>query len=259
MPVDQHALRDELVKRYPDELVDELLPQYVAAKRAAYAEDFAKIESSLGLFCEAAIRICTNEVAGSFVPIGDASFGVEKALNACTNSAAGSAHDTFRLLIPNTVKAMYAIRNRRGVDHLSLIKPNHIDARVVTAQADWVVAELYRLAAKVATAEAQATVDHIVEREIPIVERIEGELAILSTTISTEDSILLAKYFEGGPIKQADLVRIVRRAQPTVSLTMKKLVEGRFLHQAKDGAYYLTAKGRARVEALDFFSKLATR
>jgi hypothetical protein len=250
-------LRQDLVSRYPSSLVDELLAAYTIAKAAALVDDLHKVESYFGQFCEAVIRICRQAVTGSHTPIGDSSFSVEKEIMATTGVPKGKEEDEpLRLLIPHTVRAMYNIRNRRGVDHLSRIKPNHIDARVLTAQADWILAELTRLATTHDFAQAQALIDTLVDRQLPLIEMINGEWKLLQTDLHLEEAILLATYHDED-LAQVDIVRIVRRSQGTVSTAITKLDNEGYLHKSKR-TISITSKGRSRVEALPELRKLVT-
>ncbi len=256
-PSQKEQLRADLVSRYPTELVDEALSAYMTAKKAALADDLHKAESYFGQFCEAAIRICRHVVTGKYTPIGDSGFKVNTELTQTTSAPKGREEDeSFRLLIPHTVQAMYNIRNRRGVDHLSQIKPNHIDARVLTAQADWILAELTRLATTHDFKQAQALIDALVDRQMPLIEMINGEWKLLQTDLELEDAILLALYHDDD-LKQADVVRIVKRSQPKVSVAITSLDKEGFLHKS-GRTTIITSKGRTRVESLPALRALMT-
>jgi len=58
-------------------------------------------------------------------------------------------------------------------------------------------------------------------------------------------------------LKQADIVRIVKRSQPTVSLATTKLDKEGFLHKAVR-SISITSKGRKRVEGLPELRALMT-
>lgn len=255
IPSQRDILRADLVSRYPEDLVDAALSAYMTAKRAALSDDLHKSEVLFGQFCEAAIRICRKAVTGACTPIGDSSFGVDKELTATTSASKGREEDEpLRLLIPHTIRAMYNIRNRRGVDHLSHIKPNHIDARVLTAQADWILAELTRLATTHDFAQAQALIDSLVDRQMPLIEMINGEWKLLETGLQPEDAILLALYHDD-ELTQVDIVSIVKRSQSVVSKAISKLDKEGFLHKSVR-TITITTKGRARVEDLPALRKL---
>jgi hypothetical protein len=250
-------LRQDLVSRYPPGLVDALLEAYTTAKAAALVDDLHKVESYFGQFCEAAIRICRHAVTGSHTPIGDSTFSVEKEITATMGGLKGRDEDEWlRLLIPPTVRAMYNIRNRRGVDHLSRIKPNHIDARVLTAQADWILAELTRLATTHDFVQAQALIDALVDRQLPLIEMINGEWKLLQTDLPLEDAILLASYHDD-KLVQVDIVGIVRKTQGTVSTAITKLDKEGYLHKS-GRTITITSKGRNRVETLPQLRKLVS-
>jgi hypothetical protein len=245
----KETLRADLIVRYPEELVDQTLNAYLAAKRAALVDDLQKAESLFGQFCEGAIRICRKVITGSHTPIGDPGFKVSVEVKACLVHSKDRLEDEpFRVLIPNAITAMYDIRNRRGVDHLSQIKPNHIDARVLTAQSDWILAELTRLATTHDFAQAQRLVDSLVDRQIPLLEMINGEWKLLQTDLCLGDAILLALYHDS-KLSQADMVTFVKRSQPTVSKAIAKLDNEGFLHKS-GRTLTITSKGQKRVDSL---------
>ncbi len=253
-----NAIQTSLCARYPEELVTAALGAYDTAKRAMIVDDWHKAQSHVGLFCEAVIRVCRNEVTGTYTAIGDFKFKVENEANACLNQPpAGDAMEPFRYMIPTVVKAAYAVRNRRGVDHLAQIKPNHNDARLQMSQADWMLGELIRCAAAKRSFEhAQAIVDSIMERELPFLEKIKGEWKILAPNMSLEDMILLVKYNDDGA-KQADLVKVCRKSQPTVSRAIDRLDEQAYLHKSGRNIT-ITTLGRKRVEGLPRLRALAS-
>jgi hypothetical protein len=202
------TLRGYLVTRCPVDLVDAALDNYEVAKQALFLEDWRKAQSHVGLFCEAACRICRHIVTGAHTAIGDAGFKVEDECNQTMKMPKNKEVDEpFRVLIPLAVKAAYSIRNRRGVDHLSSIQPNHTDAKVQIGLADWILAELTRLSATHDFAHAQRIIDALVERQIPLLERINGAWKILDPSMGLDDMILLVSYHDSD-ITQADLVRI---------------------------------------------------
>ncbi len=247
IPTIRDLVYADLIARYPRVLIDEALNAYLIAKSAALSDDLHKAESHFGLFCEAAVRICREEAEPPFTPLGDSGFKVDLEIKACLQSPKGPS-DSFRLLLPNTIRAMYDVRNRRGVDHLSPIKPNHIDARILTAQADWILAELFRLATTHDFANAQRIVDSLVERQLPLVERINGDWKLLKTTLSTDDAILVVLYHDA-QVNQSELIKILKRSQPTISIAVKRLDEGSFLHKSGK-SMLITSLGRKRVESL---------
>jgi hypothetical protein len=225
-----------------------MLDAYSIAKRAAAVGDWRKAESHLGIFCEAAIRICKNVVTGTYTEIGHPKFKVETEAKACPQAQMRKVEDEpFRILIPDVIVAVYAIRSRRGVDHLSKIQPNHIDAKVQLAQADWILAELIRLATTHDFEQVQQIIDSLVERETPLLEKINGHWKILEPGMGIDDMILLVAYHDD-EITQVDLVRVSGKSQPTVSRAVDRLHAMALLH--RDGRRLtITSTGRKQVES----------
>ena len=65
---------------------------------------------------------------------------------------------------------LYEIRNNRGVGHAGGdVDPNHIDATLVVATCNWIMAELVRVFEELPISEAQTLVDRLVEYTCPII------------------------------------------------------------------------------------------
>jgi len=104
--------------------------------------------------------------------------------------------DSLRLHIPRALKAIYGIRSKRGVGHTGEVDANLMDATLVMAVCDWVMAELIRLHHDCSADEAQNIVDRLVKRSVPIIYDRDGIKTLLKQT-SYEEATLLFLHYEG--------------------------------------------------------------
>ena len=77
--------------------------------------------------------------------------------------------DSLRLHVPRALKSIYGIRSKRGIGHTGEIDANLMDATLVMAVCDWVMAELIRLYHDCSADEAQSIVDRLVKRRVPFI------------------------------------------------------------------------------------------
>jgi hypothetical protein len=250
------AIACALKAAIPAHLVDALTKHYVLAKEHDLVDDFHGVESNVGLFCEAAIRICASVASVSFKDIGDNSFKFEVAYQSVQATSASAANDSIRLLIPHILKSAYTIRSRRGVDHVGLVQPNHIDARIMMASGDWAMAEFTRLYLNVQPKEAQAIIEALVERKIPIVEKVAGQLVFLEAGFELGERIVIALYAHVTPLSRSEIVAAIKAPPASAYRKFIELEAESFI--VIDGqAVHLTSLGKKLAESLILSKKVA--
>ncbi len=113
----------------------------------------------------------------------------------------------FSILIPRLLPALYEIRNNRGVGHTGGdVDPNHMDATAVLSIASWILAEFVRVFHGVSVQQAQAIVDAIVDRPIPLVWQGGAVKRVLDTKMKYPDQILLLLHVTAGPVAEGALI-----------------------------------------------------
>ncbi|WP_370894554.1 hypothetical protein [Janibacter sp. GXQ6167] len=148
-----------------------------------------------GRFTEAVLRILEWDAKGHPTALGDSKFKADQVIKQLESIA--TATDSIRLHIPRALRVIYAIRNKRDTGHLTDgIDPNIQDATLVIAVMDWVMAELVRLYHSASPAEAQALIEELVTREVPMIEVFNGKPRILKDLRASEH-VLVLLYWSG--------------------------------------------------------------
>lgn len=183
----------ELLKNeYGDEIAVNVVTSYKEIEKSFTLERWKTAEIDAGHFVESLRRLLEKELKGTYTPfknpLSKFSDVVLKQYEQFTN------HESFRLIIPRVLFSIYCIRNKRGVGHIAALTPNKIDATLVLYNAKWVLAEIVRIKARCSIAEAQALLDTIIERKIELIWKENGLVRVLSSTIDTEDKILILLY-----------------------------------------------------------------
>lgn len=233
----------------PADLVDEVLAAYVEAKRRYHLGDHRPQEVEGGRFSEGVFRLLQHACGLPVTRLGKTLPSVDTLLP--TFEQARGQPDSVRLHIPRTLKLIYDIRNKRDVAHLGDgIDPNLQDATLVTANMDWVLAELVRLYHGVGPGEAQSTIEDLVTREVPAIQEIDGQPVIL-TNLQPRDQALLMLYRAGaGGASLDDLagwLRVSRKdhlRRRLLRLDEEKLA----LMHPSNGRFYITEAGIRDVE-----------
>jgi len=163
-------------------------------------------ELSGGKFCEIVYTILEGFGAGNYPSkptkpnnFLDACRGLEKRNN---------VPRSFQILIPRVLPALYEVRNNRGVGHVGGdVDPNHMDATLVLAMCNWVMAELVRVFHGLDVQDAQRVVDSLVERRSPIIWDDGDVKRVLNTNLSVREQTLILVASVNGRVSTADIFR----------------------------------------------------
>jgi hypothetical protein len=250
--MDLTAVRDGFVAAgIPARLAEELLDGYAEAKRRYHLRDLRPQQIEGGRFAEAAFRILQHACGKDVTPLGRTLPSVDKLLKLFENET--GQPDAVRFHIPQTLKVVYGIRNKRDIAHLGdEIDPNLQDATLVIGNMDWVVAELVRLYHNVTPDDAQRIIEELVTKEVPAVELIEGQ-PVINADLQPRDRALLLLYRAGTAGASFDEMAAWLRVPPNQRGNLRKRLaaldkDGRVLQHPENGRYYLTGKGRQDVE-----------
>jgi hypothetical protein len=160
-----------------------------------------------GKLCEVVYTILKGHVDGSFAPAPSKPSNMVQACSELAKADGTRFPRSVRIQIPRMLVALYEVRNNRGVGHVGGdVDPNHMDAAVVLAMAQWVMAELVRLFHGTDPRTATEAVDALVERTIPIVWELEGKRRVLDPALKMKQKMLLLLYSVPGAVEEGTLV-----------------------------------------------------
>lgn len=180
----------------PAQLANKLLAEYAEAKKRYHLGDHRPTQVEGGRFAEAALRILEHALFGVSTPVGTTLPNFNAARLAKFESAT-SPFESLRIHVPRALFSIYAIRNKRDAAHLADgISANLQDATYVVGVLDWVLAEFVRIYHQVTPDVAQAIIDNLVKREVPVIEEIDGQPVCLKK-LGPSDRILVFLYRAG--------------------------------------------------------------
>lgn len=181
-----------LLSRYAPELVSALLGAYREIESNYFVEKWKPSELDAGHFVEASRRVLEFELFGTFTPVAEEISKFNETAMKRYEGAKGD--DSYRILIPRALHAIYAIRNKRGVGHLGGVSPNEMDATFILYTVKWVLAEIVRLSSGLSIPETQRAVDAIVERHLPALWKHDDFVRVLNPTMTARDQVLVHLY-----------------------------------------------------------------
>lgn len=241
----------KLLGGLPPGLRNPLLDEYRGIV-TAYLEGRWRVSGlDAGRFCEVVYTILDGALSGSFpaVPAKPARFPEAcKALESRPPIAVGDR--SLRILIPRILPGMYEIRNNRDVGHVGGdVVANKMDASFLRDTSTWVIAELVRVFHQVTPAEAQQSVDALVERAHPLVWAHEGVKRVLAPEMRAKDKVLILLHSSPGGALVTELQAWIKYKSKFMQQVINPLADALLIELDKNtGRAVITPLGIQAVE-----------
>lgn len=179
---------------YPKDLSDALLDSYEKALSNYKKGQWKYFGNEIGQFIEIARRIIENALENKYTPLSEKlSIFNEKVLTFWENHST-TISESYRIIIPRCLYAMYCMRNKRGMIHKNQIDPNKMDATILLYNAKWVLAELFRLASSLSFTETEDAINSIISKESSIIWNNGEIIRILDVKMSAKNKVLCLLY-----------------------------------------------------------------
>ena len=205
-----------------------------------------------GHFVEAVRRALDLELFGTYEGFGSEDqlppFGKDVMVDYIT----ADGPQSYTRIIPYALKAIYNIRNNRGVGHLSEVEPSEMDATQILYSAKWTLAELVRLNSDLEPSGTRKLVEKIMEREISLVWRDEGIRRVLDPSMEAEDQVLVLLLDES-PLDAKVLFESIGQASSYNfrERVLSPLHEKRLIHYDEDsGECRISPTGTEKAERI---------
>lgn len=188
----------------PSGLRDPLLAEYRSITRNYAEHRWRPSELGGGIFCEIVFTILEGYAAGTYP-------ATPKKPNNFRNACVKLENNThvprsFQILIPRALPALYEVRSNRGVGHAGGdVDPNHMDATLVLAMCNWIMAELVRVFHALPIKDAQALVDSLADRRIPLIWEGGSMRRVLDPTMNLGEQVILLVASKSGAVPVSDL------------------------------------------------------
>ena len=131
-----------LEKASDKKLAEHIINSFKEVERNYHLKSWKTSSLDAGHFVEAVRRLIELKLFGQYTPINKPlpNFN-DKCLNSYLNK---QGEESYRIHIPRLLFTIYGIRNKRGIGHISNIKPNKIDSTLILSSCKWVLAEIIR-------------------------------------------------------------------------------------------------------------------
>jgi len=211
------TIEAQLQKYFPKGLISKLTYHYAKLKSSFTQNALEPGELNGAKFAEVVFRLMqyATDPQHHYTPLRQ-SLPPANNLVAQFQQLPKTFDDSLRLHIPQLLRAIYGIRSKRGVGHIGELDANLMDATLVMAVCDWVMAELIRLYHDCSADEAQDIIDRLVKRSIPVIYDRDGIKTSLRQMPYDEVALLFLHYEGEKDILVGDLCKWVGYTNITV-------------------------------------------
>lgn len=209
-------IETQLQKYFPKPLVSRLIHHYATLKSNFIQSRLELGELNGAKFAEVVFRLIqyATDPQHQYTPLRQSLPSVDT-LVIQFQQLPKTFDDSLRLHIPRALRAIYGIRSKRGVGHTGEVDANLMDATLVMAVCDWVMAELIRLYHDCSADEAQNMIDRLVKRSIPIIFDRDGIKTLLKQTSCEEATLLFLQHEGDKDVSIGDLCKWVGHSNVT--------------------------------------------
>ena|SRR5579859_1391294 len=237
-------LRAALSANFPLEKVDEVLFHYTALRKFVRLDQYETCLVNGGKFVEAVLKCLHYRRTGNEVD----TLTVSTVIKQLESDA--SLTDAEKTTIPRTLQAIYEFRNKRGGAHNFSFDPIKMDCAFVVAASNWVMEELTRLYMTNDPGAAQALVENLLIKDLPLIEEIDGDYLVLIPGLSArmELEIILWHHYPNRCLV-GDLIQWVHNhTAENIRTTLRNMKQKNLAHENELG-WKLTELGVNEAEA----------
>jgi hypothetical protein len=239
---------DVLKAAYGDDIANHVCESYKEIEHHFALRRWKTAELDAGHFVEAVRRLLELQLTGTFTPFAAQISNFND--QALKYYEAQQGHESYRLLIPQAVKAIYSVRNKRGVGHIGEVSPNRMDSTYLLQTTKWILGEIVRLNSKSSLDETERLVTAIAERQIEGIWKDGNIKRVLNTGLQTSEQVLILLYDESPSTSETLRQFVEYRNATNFRQILNRLHVKRFIEVRSDGTCMILPPGVARAEAL---------
>lgn len=229
-------------------VAEQITDSFKEVEHNYYIKSWKTSELDSGHFVESVRRFLELKLFGKYTAFGKSLPSFNDTVMQAYLNAAGD--DSYRIHIPRALLLIYGIRNKRGVGHVGLIKPNRIDATLILSTCKWILAELIRLNSTRTLDETEAIVDEVIERNVEGIWETGDIKRLLMDGLKLSQQILVL-LFNFKTLMDAELFEIIENGNLAyLKKTLRALHADRLIEYKASGECLLSPKGAAEVEKI---------
>jgi len=181
--------------RIPAKFQKRIILTYLEHKQRHKEGKYGPAGIAAGKFSETILRFLQYQLTSSHIPFNQKIPNFANECQKLIQLSKTSGTESERIVIPRALVFIYTLRNKRGIGHIGGdVDANPIDSITIARIANWIICELIRIHHNLSLEEAQAIVDALSTRDIPVIWEVAGKKRILKNNLDFKQQVLLLCY-----------------------------------------------------------------
>lgn len=234
----QIILKQKFQKVFGQSFAKEFLFEFEKSKSAYWLGDITKGLIHAARFSEICIA-CLKQMSEPSINIDLNKIKFGKFFEELRKLPKPSAkEEMLYLVIPQVLKVIFSIRNKKRVAHIKMTNADSIDLEFVITSCNWVMSQLIIIYLNIPFENAIILTNSIMERKIPTIEKFEdGEIMILKKGLKFKEELLLVLYQFPKRMTREELNIILKPKKSSyISTYLTGLYKEKLIHLNKEGA-----------------------
>ncbi|MFW9969051.1 MAG: hypothetical protein ACFFDF_02545 [Candidatus Odinarchaeota archaeon] len=234
----QNFLMQKFQKVFGQSFAKEILFEFQESKTAYWLGDVTKGLLHAARFSEICIA-CIKQLSDPSKKINLNKIIFEKFYEDLRKlSKPSTKEEMLYLVIPQILKGIYTIRNKKRVAHIKMNNADSIDFEFVITSCNWVMSQLIIIYLNISLEDVINLTNSIMERKTPIIEQFEnGGIMILKRGLKFKEELLLVLYQFPKRMTRQELNLILKPKNPSyISTYLNGLFKEKLIHLNKEGA-----------------------
>ena len=234
------AIVQEISNAIPQELAEDIVDSFMSIRLDASNNVLER--SSPGKFVETIVQILQYLDTGSY----SVSFKAGQ-IDDYLKNAESRPHDlspNLKLVVTRVARAMYSLRNTRGIIHKGEINPNAFDLRFLYYTSQWILSEIIRHLLKTEIEKVGELIEYV---QVPLATNVEDfgdrRLVLPDLTVKSEILVLLHHYYPNRTAVSQLRLDMRLRTPKTVMNTLPSLRKSKLIEGDSQRGYKLTHLG----------------
>jgi hypothetical protein len=235
--MDRSGLVGALSVIVPKGLAEELVDEFLMIRQDLATGTLGR--SAPGKFVETVVQALQHVESGKYASKPN----VDDYLSNL-DARASTLPDGLRFCAGRIGRAAYTLRNKRNIAHKGSVDPNAYDLRFTHAAAQWILAELLRVATNDSMEKAGKLIDQVLAPVGGLVEDFGDKRLVLEDVPARDEILLLLHHAYPNAIARAEIAgAMVRRDPSTVRKAIRSLWEEKMIEEVGNECFKLTQRG----------------
>lgn len=245
------SIFNELAAKFPIEYVENIELEYNEIKKAFFEEDETKIGTHSGRFCELISSLLCHKELAQTEDLNKIGFN-DNINNLIKKQNKTAEQEISCIIIPNILKSIYSIRNKKKVAHFKKFNPTLIDIKFLNIAIDWILSQIIILYTPLNNPDLINYLEQISYENFKKVEIFENGDIIFYENLTWVEKIIffLSNYYNKKRVTRDEIfLRFKEKTSSYLSSNINNLKKQKLIHENENGIK-LSTKGLQRLKEI---------